>query len=105
MVIERNNIFLSIPPTVTPFSLLIQNLRSVYSNLFLAKIFCFRNSEIIYRSTVNVLMVVYGVFSLQFYGPRIGAVYARNLSFHQTPLYPMFYGGGQEREYRPGYVL
>jgi selenocysteine lyase len=37
----------------------------------------------------------------KFYGPRIGALYTHHLG-QQTPLYPMFYGGGQERNYRPG---
>ena len=39
---------------------------------------------------------------LQFYGPRIGAVYVRDLGCKEVPLYPMFFGGGQERNYRPG---
>lgn len=34
----------------------------------------------------------------KFYGPRIGALYFR----HSCPLYPIFYGGGQESSYRPG---
>ncbi|XP_015919229.2 selenocysteine lyase [Parasteatoda tepidariorum] len=34
----------------------------------------------------------------KFYGPRIGALYFRQ----GKPLYPLFYGGGQERKYRPG---
>lgn len=34
----------------------------------------------------------------KFYGPRIGALYCRK----SCPLYPMFYGGGQESNYRPG---
>ena len=42
-------------------------------------------------------------FSLQFYGPRIGAIYTRNPS-KDTPVYPILYGGGQERNFRPGYV-
>ncbi|XP_071805994.1 selenocysteine lyase-like isoform X1 [Asterias amurensis] len=37
----------------------------------------------------------------KFYGPRIGAVFVRGLG-KTTPLYPMLYGGGQERNYRPG---
>ncbi|XP_068136773.1 selenocysteine lyase isoform X2 [Hyperolius riggenbachi] len=37
----------------------------------------------------------------KFYGPRIGALYVRGIG-HQTPLLPMLYGGGQERNYRPG---
>ena len=40
---------------------------------------------------------------LQFYGPRIGAVYVEGLG-KTTPLYPVLYGGGQEKNYRPGYV-
>lgn len=39
----------------------------------------------------------------KFYGPRIGAIYVKDLgSSKEVPLYPMFYGGGQERSYRPG---
>ncbi|XP_033724839.1 selenocysteine lyase-like [Pecten maximus] len=38
----------------------------------------------------------------KFYGPRIGAVYVRNLGSKEVPLYPMLYGGGQERNFRPG---
>nr|XP_020732121.1 selenocysteine lyase [Odocoileus virginianus texanus] len=37
----------------------------------------------------------------RFYGPRIGALYVRGLGEH-TPLYPMLFGGGQERNFRPG---
>ncbi|KAG1676876.1 Selenocysteine lyase [Nymphon striatum] len=36
----------------------------------------------------------------KFYGPRIGAVYAKNLS--NSCLQPIFYGGGQEKGYRAG---
>nr|XP_044607200.1 selenocysteine lyase isoform X8 [Equus asinus] len=38
----------------------------------------------------------------KFYGPRIGALYVRGLS-ELTPLYPMLFGGGQERNFRPGW--
>ncbi|XP_060080503.1 selenocysteine lyase-like, partial [Ylistrum balloti] len=38
----------------------------------------------------------------KFYGPRIGAVFVRNLGSKEVPLYPMLYGGGQERNFRPG---
>ncbi|XP_054707312.1 selenocysteine lyase-like [Uloborus diversus] len=34
----------------------------------------------------------------KFYGPRIGALYFKT----NSPLYPIFYGGGQEKSYRPG---
>ncbi|XP_053511211.1 selenocysteine lyase isoform X2 [Artibeus jamaicensis] len=37
----------------------------------------------------------------KFYGPRIGALYVRGLGEH-TPLCPMLFGGGQERNFRPG---
>ncbi|KAM3930005.1 selenocysteine lyase isoform 2-T2 [Leptodactylus fuscus] len=37
----------------------------------------------------------------KFYGPRIGALYVQGIG-HKTPLLPMLYGGGQERNYRPG---
>ncbi|CAH1776137.1 unnamed protein product [Owenia fusiformis] len=41
----------------------------------------------------------------KFYGPRIGALYFRSSKTPEqasAPLYPMFFGGGQERNYRPG---
>ncbi|XP_046437931.1 selenocysteine lyase-like isoform X1 [Daphnia pulex] len=38
----------------------------------------------------------------KFYGPRIGAVYVKNLGDSKIPLYPMFFGGGQEQKFRPG---
>ncbi|XP_028925107.1 selenocysteine lyase isoform X2 [Ornithorhynchus anatinus] len=37
----------------------------------------------------------------KFYGPRIGALYVRGPGV-TTPLYPMLFGGGQERNFRPG---
>lgn len=37
----------------------------------------------------------------KFYGPRIGALYVRGLGT-LTPLHPMLFGGGQERNFRPG---
>lgn len=37
----------------------------------------------------------------KFYGPRIGALYAKSPGV-VTPVHPIFYGGGQERNYRPG---
>ena len=38
----------------------------------------------------------------KFYGPRIGALYVRGLEQKLVPVYPMLYGGGQERGYRSG---
>ena len=39
----------------------------------------------------------------KFYGPRIGALYVRALGKPGSPpLRPMLFGGGQERNYRPG---
>ena len=38
----------------------------------------------------------------KYYGPRIGALFVRGLGRGGAPLYPMLYGGGQERAYRPG---
>ena len=38
----------------------------------------------------------------KFYGPRIGALYARGLQTQSASLYPMLYGGGQENNFRPG---
>ncbi|XP_038138324.1 selenocysteine lyase [Cyprinodon tularosa] len=37
----------------------------------------------------------------KFYAPRAGALYV-NGSGTKTPLYPMIFGGGQERNFRPG---
>lgn len=37
----------------------------------------------------------------KFYAPRIGALYV-NSPGTKTPLYPMLFGGGQERNFRPG---
>ncbi|XP_004475876.1 selenocysteine lyase isoform X2 [Dasypus novemcinctus] len=37
----------------------------------------------------------------KFYGPRIGALYVRGPG-DLTPLHPMLFGGGQERNFRPG---
>ncbi|XP_042371262.1 selenocysteine lyase-like, partial [Plectropomus leopardus] len=37
----------------------------------------------------------------KFYAPRIGALYV-NGPGARTPLYPMLFGGGQERNFRPG---
>ncbi|NXL95401.1 SCLY lyase, partial [Alectura lathami] len=37
----------------------------------------------------------------KFYGPRIGMLYVRGPGT-TTPLHPMFFGGGQERNFRPG---
>eukprot|EP00054_Salpingoeca_dolichothecata_P005626 m.35506 g.35506 ORF g.35506 m.35506 type:complete len:402 (-) comp15749_c0_seq3:98-1303(-) len=39
----------------------------------------------------------------KFYGPRIGALYVRNCKQPDgAPLFPMLFGGGQERNLRPG---
>ena len=42
----------------------------------------------------------------KFYGPRSGALYVRNLAAHDgssgAPLHAVLFGGGQERNYRPG---
>ncbi|XP_063297034.1 selenocysteine lyase isoform X2 [Pelobates fuscus] len=37
----------------------------------------------------------------KFYGPRIGALYVNGIG-QLNPLLPVFYGGGQERNFRPG---
>ncbi|KAI2663534.1 Selenocysteine lyase [Labeo rohita] len=37
----------------------------------------------------------------KFYGPRIGALFANDPGT-TTPVYPLFFGGGQERNFRPG---
>lgn len=41
----------------------------------------------------------------KFYGPRIGALYVKDLTTNGTPYHPLLYGGGQERGYRPGSVI
>lgn len=41
----------------------------------------------------------------KFYGPRIGALYVKDLTTGGTPYHPLLYGGGQERGYRPGSVI
>merc|ERR1712179_894396 len=39
----------------------------------------------------------------KFYAPRIGAMYVRGAGSKQSaPMYPLLYGGGQERNFRPG---
>ncbi len=38
----------------------------------------------------------------KFYGPRIGALFVKGLEDKSTPIYPMLYGGGQERGLRSG---
>uniref|UniRef100_A0A8C7YHD7 Selenocysteine lyase n=1 Tax=Oryzias sinensis TaxID=183150 RepID=A0A8C7YHD7_9TELE len=40
----------------------------------------------------------------KFYAPRIGALFV-NGPGSRTPLYPMLFGGGQERNFRPGIKL
>ncbi|XP_064642599.1 selenocysteine lyase-like [Lineus longissimus] len=51
---------------------------------------------------VDVLGVDYlTIVGHKFYGPRIGALYVRGPAT-ETPLHPMFFGGGQERNFRPG---
>ncbi|KAH9499379.1 hypothetical protein Btru_003925 [Bulinus truncatus] len=37
----------------------------------------------------------------KFYAPRIGAIFILNPG-QSTPIYPMLFGGGQERNFRPG---
>lgn len=37
----------------------------------------------------------------KFYGPRIGAIYVKDLHIRNT-IHPIFYGGGQEQGIRPG---
>ncbi|XP_074655466.1 selenocysteine lyase-like isoform X2 [Tubulanus polymorphus] len=53
---------------------------------------------------VNNLAVDYlTIVGHKFYAPRIGALYVRDLGeTSSAPLIPMFYGGGQERNFRPG---
>uniref|UniRef100_A0A8C2CUC5 Selenocysteine lyase n=1 Tax=Cyprinus carpio TaxID=7962 RepID=A0A8C2CUC5_CYPCA len=40
----------------------------------------------------------------KFYGPRIGALFVNDPGT-TTPVYPLFFGGGQERNFRPGYDM
>ncbi|BFZ23136.1 hypothetical protein BsWGS_26175 [Bradybaena similaris] len=51
----------------------------------------------IYELGVDYLTIV----GHKFYGPRIGAVFAHNPG-DDAPLYPLLFGGGQERNFRPG---
>eukprot|EP01137_Pigoraptor_chileana_P019425 Opistho-2@80454 len=53
---------------------------------------------------VNELEVDYlTVVGHKFYAPRIGALFVRELGRSGgAPLHPMLFGGGQERNYRPG---
>ncbi|NXY65988.1 SCLY lyase, partial [Callaeas wilsoni] len=54
------------------------------------------------RVDVQELSVDYlTIVGHKFYGPRIGALYARSPGT-ATPLHPMLFGGGQERSFRPG---
>lgn len=54
------------------------------------------------RASGAVSMWLVRLFSsLQFYGPRIGALYVHGPGT-TTPLHPMLFGGGQERSFRPG---
>ena len=54
---------------------------------------------------VNHLKVDYlTIVGHKFYGPRVGALWARGLEQKSTPLYPMLFGGGQERGFRSGYI-
>lgn len=51
---------------------------------------------------VNDLGVDYlTIVGHKFYGPRIGALYRKC----QSPLHPIFFGGGQESGYRPGNIV
>ncbi|XP_046390853.1 selenocysteine lyase-like isoform X2 [Ischnura elegans] len=51
---------------------------------------------------VNEIKVDYlTIVGHKFYGPRIGCIYARDVE-GDTPLYPIIFGGGQERGFRPG---
>ncbi|KAI8055821.1 pyridoxal phosphate-dependent transferase [Syncephalis plumigaleata] len=55
------------------------------------------------RVQVNQLDVDYlTIAGHKFYGPRVGALYVRGLATRQTPLVPIFLGGGQERGLRAG---
>lgn len=40
--------------------------------------------------------------AFQFYGPRIGALFVNDPGT-KNPVYPLLFGGGQERNFRPGY--
>ncbi|XP_031560303.1 selenocysteine lyase-like [Actinia tenebrosa] len=56
------------------------------------------------RVDVNDLGVDYlTIVGHKFYAPRIGALYVSCLGENSgPPLFPMLFGGGQERNYRPG---
>nr|XP_033813417.1 selenocysteine lyase isoform X3 [Geotrypetes seraphini] len=50
---------------------------------------------------VSIMMANNETGILMFYGPRIGALYVKGPGL-STPMYPMLFGGGQERNFRPG---
>ncbi|MGH0145350.1 UNVERIFIED_CONTAM: hypothetical protein FKN15_010956 [Acipenser sinensis] len=45
--------------------------------------------------------LLWDVLQEEFYAPRIGALYVKGPGV-TTPVYPLFFGGGQERNFRPG---
>lgn len=53
----------------------------------------------LFYNTIKILLTPF--IPPQFYGPRIGALFV-NGPGTETPLYPMLFGGGQERNFRPG---
>lgn len=59
------------------------------------------NSEIVFLMMVDYLTIV----GHKFYGPKIGALYARNClgnDSEKSPLFHLFQGAGQEGGVRPG---
>uniref|UniRef100_UPI00398F592E selenocysteine lyase isoform X2 n=1 Tax=Pristiophorus japonicus TaxID=55135 RepID=UPI00398F592E len=50
---------------------------------------------------VSVMLANNETGILMFHGPRIGVLYVRGPGT-STPVYSMFFGGGQERKFRPG---
>jgi selenocysteine lyase len=56
------------------------------------------------KNKIKYKLFIISYFVNKFYGPRIGALYVRDLGKlgSEIPLHPMFFGGGQERSFRPG---
>ncbi|KAF2353930.1 Aminotransferase class V domain [Trinorchestia longiramus] len=62
-------------------------------------------SQVVGKMNVNVDDLGVDYLTLtghKFYGPRVGALYVREDRNGLLPVYPLFYGGGQERGIRPG---
>ena len=92
---------------IQPVRKICEAVRSVHRNeLETQKIFVHTDAaQAIGKIKVDVLELGVDYLTVvghKFYGPRIGAMFALDLDSNVTPVYPMFFGGGQERNFRPG---